>query len=644
MQARGPPWGGRAWFRGPIILRISVILEILQLLSNPDFDAGHTLNSDVDSELESELNSCLWPAALSEAHALRAVCKRFKEAIDAAGGPLALFEEAEWDGSVEHWLVGLEGGVDAFLAEHAPRFTGLRKLMVYVEGNCKHGARFLAAVPCWPSLLSLRLFLPPGATCELRACLDALAAVPAGKLSLDLLEVDVDEVRARAVPADEFSEETSALLWAIARRCAPSLRALRLYGIAVEGRWEDLLPSAGLHDLYLEGSPRPVALGGLEQSGAAATLETLSVYGGGPVAEQGGPDSSSARALAIAALPALSILKIGLLSRFALSHPNYISGPALSTRPSVEWWAAVLAGPAGARLEGLSLRRVGSAGRILAALGASGPPLALRALSLAHCSSGSGDASRFEGLLSACNCPALRELDISSCDELLKRKEAASLVILLARLTALEKLAMCDCVQREACRSATELPLPPDSFPSLRVLELGGPSTVRLDCWAALLASPAAAALQSLSLSGARCIPVNAHPSLKYLDWACTWSMLGALGASGPSPALRCLSLDMCRFEAEEAPGLAGLLASLPALEHLRVHGCPELEEFLAGRGDAEAAGPRLLRELKARGARVVWHRPPAPSPDNADIDSDNEDDVDSEDSGYTSSEGGGAE
>eukprot|EP00741_Cyanophora_paradoxa_P010158 tig00020510_g9833.t1 len=93
--------------------------------------------------------------------------------------------------------------------------------------------------------------------------------------------------------------------------------------------------------------------------------------------------------------------------------------------------------------------------------------------------------------------------------------------------------------------------------------------------------------------------------------------MLGALGASGPIPALRCLSLDITS-------------ASTTA------------PRFLAGGGDAEASGPRLLRELKARGARVVWHRPPPPSPGNADVDSEDED----IESGYTmaSSAGGGAD
>eukprot|EP00741_Cyanophora_paradoxa_P020427 tig00021254_g19717.t2 len=585
----------------------------------------------VASELPPCYDGRRWLAALREAHALRAVCKRFKEAIDAAGGALALFENVCWDVFVARWLAGRRGGVDAFLAERAPLLTGLREVTFLGGLWAQHGARFLAALPCWPSLLSLRLlYLPTTATGELRACLDALAAVPAGKLSLRSLEV--------SIKVDEYSEDVSALVGAIVRRCAPSLRALTLRGIAVEGGWEDLLPAPGLRELCLEKPPRPVALGGLERSGAAATLETLevaiSIGSGDPFEGPEGRDS----ARALAALPALSRLTIDT----SLAGPGL--GPAPPAPPAGSfpalrhltlrgpatpcgWWAAALTSPAGARLERLSLRGLADSGRVLGALQASGPPLALRSLFLRQCRSfGGGDALRLEGLLAAC--PALRELNISDCSQLFKRKETASLVILLAGLPALEKLVICDCVDREDADDATELPLPPEgSFPSLRVLKLEGRSTVRVDWWAAALASPAGARLESLILDGV----------------AEAWRVLAALGASGPPPALRSLSFARCPFGAGEAPRLAGLLAACPALTFFGPLMCPgvqplpapssrgrhslrdaarcprdddhnQIPEFLAGRGNAEAAGPRLLRELKARGVRVVWSRLPPPS------------------------------
>eukprot|EP00741_Cyanophora_paradoxa_P020420 tig00021254_g19711.t1 len=396
---------------------------------------------------------------------LRVAAKeRFKAEIDAAGGPLALFESAAWDVKVERWLEGCPGGVEAFLAEHTPRLTGLRE--VTVDGDCKHGARFLAALPCWPSLLSLRLLsLPPAATSELRACLDALAAVPAAKRSLSLLMVDVN-INAK----NEDSKEASSLVWAIVRRCASSLRSLKLHGIAVEGRWEDLLPSPGLRDFRLLYPPRPVALGGLERSGAAATLETLDIDAGDPLSGPGGPDA----ARALAALPALSSLKIGVdvdesLCSLLLPPPPAGSFPALRSLAlsgrftRSDWWAAVLASPVGARLK------------------------------------------------------------------------------------------MC------------------------------------LDCWAALLASPTGARLKSLSLTDVRV----------------AGRVLEAIGASGLPPALRALRLTDCYFGARDAPRLAGLLAACPALQELGVCQCPGLNEFLAGGGDAGAAGPRLRRVLAARGVDV---------------------------------------
>eukprot|EP00741_Cyanophora_paradoxa_P020418 tig00021254_g19709.t1 len=573
------------------------ILRIVakELPSNADF-----WNPDDDLELESEINNCQWPAALREAHALRAVCRRFKAEIDAAGGPLALFEEANWEEGVERWLAGRGGGVDAFLAKRAPLLTGPPSL-ARPAPRCPLGL---------PAPLGLRI--PP----------------PAPQV---YVVDDYDD--------DEYSEEASALLGAIVRRCTPSLRALRLHRIAVEGRWEDLLPTAGLRELRLTYPPRPVALGGLERGGAAATLETVDVYGGDLFAGRGGRDS----ALALAALPALSSLTIGVDVDASLCSPAPPPPPAgsfpalrslsLSGRfTRSDWWAAVLASPAGARLESLSLRRVGGAGGILATLDASGPPLALRALSLDlfGCSFGGGAAPRLEGLLAAC--PALRELDISSFDELLKRTEAASMLMLLARLPALERLTMRDSVHREACTSCSagatdpELPSPPaGSFPALRVLELGSRSRVRVDWWTAALAPPVGARLQSLSLEK---VPE-------------AWRILGALGASGPALALRSLSVEKCRFRAEEAPRLAGLLAACPAVRIFVVRDCPEISEFLAGGGDAEASGPRLLRKLEARGVHVFWRSSPPPSPDNADIGSEDNEDIES---GYTSSAGGGAE
>eukprot|EP00741_Cyanophora_paradoxa_P017944 tig00021036_g17327.t1 len=156
---------------------------------------------------------CRWPARLRDAHRLRRVCRRFKEAIDGAGGPLALFESAGWDWGVEQWLEGapgIAGGAGArrgafvdfeekrrstlqsFLLRRAPRLTGLRE--VTVDCYAERGARFLSALPCWPALRSLRLLnLVGGATAELRACAAALAAAGAAAAStsteLSLLEV-----------------------------------------------------------------------------------------------------------------------------------------------------------------------------------------------------------------------------------------------------------------------------------------------------------------------------------------------------------------------------------------------------------------------------------------------------------------------
>eukprot|EP00741_Cyanophora_paradoxa_P020416 tig00021254_g19707.t1 len=501
-----------------------------------------------------------WPAALREAHALRAVCRRFKAEIDAAGGPLALFEEANWEEGVERWLAGRGGGVDAFLAKRAPLLTA------------------------------------PGLPRR-------LAAVPAGKLSLNLLEVyvvdDYDD--------DEYSEEASALLGAIVRRCTPRSAPSGCIESPSKAGGRTCFPRRACASCASPIRP-PVALGGLERGGAAATLETVDVYGGDLFAGRGGRDS----ALALAALPALSSLTIGVDVDASLCSPAPPPPPAgsfpalrslsLSGRfTRSDWWAAVLASPAGARLESLSLRRVGGAGGILATLDASGPPLALRALSLDlfGCSFGGGAAPRLEGLLAAC--PALRELDISSFDELLKRTEAASMLMLLARLPALERLTMRDSVHREACTSCSagatdpELPSPP-RVPSR-------PARPR-----------AREPLKTLAGEGSGGV---AHP--------------GALGASGPALALRSLSVEKCRFRAEEAPRLAGLLAACPAVRIFVVPG---------GRGDAEASGPRLLRKLEARGVHVFW-RSSRPEPDNADIGSEDNEDIES---GYTSSAGGGAE
>eukprot|EP00741_Cyanophora_paradoxa_P006954 tig00001065_g6728.t1 len=347
-----------------------------------------------------------WTAALREVHALRAVCKRFKEAIDAAGGPLALFEFVGWISVVERWLAGLEGGVDAFLAERAPRLNGLREVTVNANGKVNHGARFLAALPCWPSLVSLRLLsLPPGATGELRACLDALAAVPAAKLSLHYLRVNVGDM-------PQYCEEASTLLGAIVRRCAPSLHTLELTGIVLDGCWEDLLLVAGLRKLQISWLPRPVALGGLERSGAAATLETLYIssdvydHFAGP----GGPGS----ARALAALPALSSLTIDndMYAFSAVSERPPLPPPPAGSFPPLrvltlngrftrsDWWAAALA----------SRSRAGAALREF-----SGPHTSLRSLSFARCPFGADDAPSLAGLLAAC--PALWCLSVRDCDE-----------------------------------------------------------------------------------------------------------------------------------------------------------------------------------------------------------------------------------
>eukprot|EP00741_Cyanophora_paradoxa_P020457 tig00021257_g19747.t1 len=500
-------------------------------------------------ELPRSQGGCQWPAALRNANELRAVCKRFKEEIDAAGGPLALFESVGWDEEVERWLEGRPGGVDAFLAERAPRLTGLRDVAVVAEhhSRVKHGARFLAALPCWPSLVSLRLLsLPPGATGELRACLDALAAVPAAKLSLNLLEVDVNAI-------NEHSRGASALVRAIVRRCASSLRTLELASIALEGRWEDLLPSGGLRELRISLSPRPVALGGLERSGAAATLETLEldIAGGDPFAGRGGPGS----ALALAALPALSRLTIdtSLAGPGLGPAPHRLLPPPDGSFPALrslalcgpctrsDWWAAVLASPAGAHLESLSLAFVSNAGRVLEAIRirASGPPSGLRALFLSGCAFAKTDADSLFGFLAGL--PALRSLTVRDCDEDANGNAEAG---------------------REGSRGALAPP-PEGSFPALRDLTLGGPST-RFDWWAAALAScsRAGAALESLALEK---VPA-------------AWSILAALHAPGSPPALRKLSLTRCDFGAEEAAGLAGLLAACPALQELSIRQCPGVQ------------------------------------------------------------------
>eukprot|EP00741_Cyanophora_paradoxa_P020476 tig00021257_g19765.t1 len=536
--------------------------------------------------------------------------RRFKEAIDAAGGPLALFESVGWDAGVERWLEGRPGGVDAFLAERAPRLTGLRNVAYEGYPEVKHGARFLAALTCWPSLVSLRLIsLSSDATGELRACLDALAAVPAGKLSLRSLEVHANYSSLLA----GASREASALLGAIVRRCASSLRSLKIERIALEGRWEDLLPAPGLRELRLEMlpqfPPRPVALGGLERSGAAATLETLELSGAGdPLSGPEGPDA----ALALPALPALSRLTIDSpsseLNSFSLflSEPNADSAPPVLPPPPEgsfsalrelrigsfegpstrsDWWAAVLASPAGARLKSLLLSSVKGAGRLVESLQASGRPL------------------------------ALQSLDVFG--SFLTRADAARVLGFAAGLPALHTLTLYFSRHEEARRSAVEPSRAPEgSFPALRHLSLSGPSTP-CGWWAAALASPAGARLESLSLEK---VPE-------------AWNILAALQASGSPPALgrlsfhdcyvgggglarlsdvlaacpalRSLSFIRCPSGAEEAPLFAGLLAACPALRGLVVMGCDELEKFLRGGGDAEAAGPRLLRELKARGAGV---------------------------------------
>eukprot|EP00741_Cyanophora_paradoxa_P020475 tig00021257_g19764.t1 len=506
---------------------------------------------------------CRWPAALCSVNELRAVCKRFKSAMDAAGGPLALFESAWWGPGVERWLAGCPGGVHAFLADQAPRLTGLRD--VAVGGGGQYSARFLAAIPsaCWPSLSTLRI--PCGFTGELdlRACSDALAAVPTAKLSLRSFEVNVGRML-------HYDEEASALLGTIVRRCAPSLRSLNLTGIVLDGRWEDLFPVAGLRELGLGLPPRPVALGGLERSGAAATLETLVIQAGDPLSGPGGRDS----AVALAALPALSsfindtshagIVHLGWGSEWAVLPPltpgSFPSLRSLTLRgPSTrsDWWAAALASPAGARLESLSLEKVNGAGRLVESLQASGRPHALHTLRLSGCPLPRADAARLLGF--AAGLPALHTFTLF----LTNRKEDADGVVQLP-------------------------PAPEGSFPALRHLSLSAPSTP-CGWWAAALASGSGARLESLKLGNV----------------AEAWRALAALQAPGPPLALHRLSLSWCRLGSEEAPRLAGLLAACPALKRFFVRGCDELEKFLAGGGDAEAAGPRLLRELEARGVDV---------------------------------------
>eukprot|EP00741_Cyanophora_paradoxa_P012506 tig00020610_g12084.t1 len=430
-----------------------------------------------------------WSAALRNAYGLRAVCKRFKAEIDAAGGPLALFESAGWDPSVERWLAGRPGGVDAFLAERAPRLTNLREVTVVGGAEAQHGARFLAALPCWPFLVSLRLLsLLPTAVGELRACSDALAAVPAGAPNLELLSFRVDSWSSNS-NSDSVSEEAAALVGAIVRRCASSLRTLELSEISSIGRWGDVFPSTGLRELRLLRCP-DLVLRSFDPVSARPELPPP-------------PEGS---------FPALRTL--------ALEGPSTLS----------DWWVAVLASSAGAALQELSLDSLDDAERLLEALHASGPPPALRALSLARCpaAAGAADAPR-----------------------------PARLAHLLARLPALETLSIVrdDECGEGAAMTDCEGSWGGEPFPALRALRaLRAPS----GWWAAALASPAGARLERLSLA----------------SMEDAGRLLGALRASGSAPALRSLSLRDCWFEEADAASLLGLVATLPALQKFVAHDC----------------------------------------------------------------------
>eukprot|EP00741_Cyanophora_paradoxa_P016026 tig00000042_g15471.t1 len=381
-----------------------------------------------------------WTAALREANELRRVNKRFKSAIDAAGGPLALFESVTWDEGAERWLdpdcssdpsfePASEAAVDAFFSDRAPRLAGLRE--VTVDGGCENCGRFVSALPCscWPSLLSLRLLALPGSDANaLGASLDALTAAPT--LQLCFLEI---------VSAYKWRGAVDRLTESILRRCALSLRTLRLHNVGLYGLRELRLE----HD---EGTPAAVCLGGLERSLAGAALEELALLGVYLFEEDFPLEEDTACALA--ALPAVARLTIDTTCdpRGAprIGYPPYgryiprphsddssedatlwppappagsfpvlrsliLRGPFTHSR----WWATALASPASAALHELSLSDVRGAGRILEAVGSSGAPLALRSLSIELCLGEEGGPDALAALLAAC--PALERLSIVRC-------------------------------------------------------------------------------------------------------------------------------------------------------------------------------------------------------------------------------------